>query len=103
VPVLWLNECPRGGDARPALVVYDDGTGPVNSATSGLESLSLAQEALDLLGKAVGRLEPGVVTGAGEEDDARVGQAGRVGVRVSGWDEAILRSPEDQRGHLGPG
>src|SRR5262245_64430059 len=63
----------------------------------------LAQEALDLFGKAVWRLEPGVVTGAGEDDDARVGQAGRVGMRVSLWDEAVLRSPEDQRGYLGSG
>src|SRR5262245_9204378 len=63
----------------------------------------LAQEALDLFGKAVRRLEPGVVTGAGEDDDARVGQAGGVGMRVSGGDEAVLSSPEDQRGYLGSG
>src|SRR5262250_1627518 len=34
VPVLWLIECPPGGAAHPALVVYDDGAGPVNLTTS---------------------------------------------------------------------
>src|SRR5689334_10838790 len=24
-----LNECPRGDDARPALLVYDEGAGPI--------------------------------------------------------------------------
>src|SRR5215468_6961691 len=71
-------------------------TRPANGALFG------AQETLHLLRKAGRRLEPGVVADAGEDDDARVGQAGRIGVRVSGWDEAVLRSPEDQGGHLGP-
>jgi len=34
VPVLWLNECPLGGDACPAPVVYEDGAGPVSFAKS---------------------------------------------------------------------
>ena len=29
MPVRWWSECPRGGDARLPLVVYEDKAGPV--------------------------------------------------------------------------
>jgi hypothetical protein len=100
-----LSEYPWGGDARPALVVHDDGTGPVNPATFGSETVLEKKStratvpiprpgSARTVGKAVRRLEPGIETGAGEDDDATLSACR--GGSVAARDAKILMAGRDR-------